>query len=78
MGDFQYRAYATVMGKEDRGDRFQEYKKTVRLIRIGDVMKLPNNFFIGTRMVSNIAFPNNDINIDGLGSLTKYKITNNS
>lgn len=77
MGDFQYRAYATVMGREDRGDRFQEYKKNIRLIRSGDIIKLPNNFFIGTRMVSNIAFPNNDINIDGLESLTKHKIMNN-
>jgi hypothetical protein len=76
MGDFQYRAYATVMGNEDRGNRFKEYNKT-RLIRSGDIVKLPNNFFIGTRMVSNIAFPNNDINIDGLGSLTKYQVKNN-
>lgn len=77
MGDFQYRAYATVMGNEDRGDRFQDYKKNIRLIKSGDIVKLPNNFFIGTRMVSNIAFPNNDINIDGLESLTKYQVTHN-
>jgi len=70
MSDFQYRAYATVMGIEDRGNRFRNYKKTVRLIKNGDIVKLPNNFFIGTRMVSNIAFPNNDIGIDGLESLT--------
>lgn len=77
MGDFQYRAYATVMGKEERGVRFKDYDSSVRLVRSGDIIKLPNNFFIGTRMVSNIAFPNNDINIDGLDSLTKYKVVNN-
>ena len=76
MSDFQYRAYATVMGREDRGNRFQEYEKNIHLIRSGDIVKLPNNFFIGTRVVSNIAFPNNDINEDGLKSLTEYKVKN--
>lgn len=76
MSDFQYRAYATVMGKEDRGEHFRNYKKGIRLIRDGDVTKLPNNFFIGTRIVSNIAFPNNDIGYDGLDSLTKTKVIN--
>lgn len=77
MSDFQYRAYATVMGKEDRGARFKKYNTSVRTIRSGDIIKLPNNFFIGTRMVSNIAFPNNDIDEDGLKSLTKYQVINN-
>jgi len=77
MSDFQYRAYATVMGKEDRGKQFQNYDTSIRLVRSGDIIKLPNNFFIGTRMVSNIAFPNNDINMDGLESLTKYQVKNN-
>jgi len=76
MSDFQYRAYATVMGKETRGEKFQEYKTSIRLVRNGEIVQLPNNFFIGTRMVSNISFPNNDINIDGLTSLTKNKIIN--
>lgn len=75
MSDFQYRAYATVMGREDRGEQFQNYKKGVRLITDGDVVKLPNNFFIGSRIVSNIAFPNNDIGFDGLDSLTEKKIS---
>jgi hypothetical protein len=77
MSDFQYRAYATVMGREDRGDHFKEYIKSVRLIKSGEVANLPNNFFIGTRMVSNIAFPNNDIGEEGLKSLTKYRVENN-
>lgn len=76
MSDFQYRAYATVMGKEDREKKFHDYVKAVRLVRSGDIVKLPNNFFIGTRIVSNISFPNNDIDEKGLESLTKYKILN--
>lgn len=74
LSDFQYRAYATVMKQEDRGDRFKEYRKSVRLIKNGAIVGLPNNFFIGTRMVSNVAFPNNDVGIDGLESLTQYKV----
>ena len=39
-----------------------------------DVDLLPNNFFIGTRYVSNIVFPNKKIGDDGLESFTKMKI----
>lgn len=76
MSNFQYRAYATVMKEEDRGDKFKKYASGVRLVRDGDIMQLPNNFFIGTRMVSNIAFPNNNVGEDGLESLTERKIIN--
>jgi SNF2 family DNA or RNA helicase len=74
MSDFQYRAYATVMGKEEREKKFKEYKKAIRLVRSGDIVNLPNNFFIGTRLVSNIAFPNNDIEESGMASMTKRKV----
>lgn len=74
MSDFQYRAYATVMGKEERENKFKDYKKAIRLVRSGDIVNLPNNFFIGTRLVSNIAFPNNDIEEKGMASMTKRKV----
>lgn len=74
MSDFQYRAYATVMGKEGLDKKFDEYKKSIRLVRSGDIVNLPNNFFIGTRIVSNIAFPNNDTDERGMASLSKRKI----
>jgi len=70
MSDFQYRAYVTVMGQEER-------EKNIRQIRSGDIVNLPNNFFIGTRIVSNITFPNNDIDEKGISSLSKYRIVNN-
>lgn len=74
MSDFQYRAYATVMGKEEREKKFKDYRKAIRLVRSGDIVNLPNNFFIGTRLVSNIAFPNNDIEERGMASMTKRKV----
>lgn len=76
MSDFQYRAYATVMGNEEGETKLHEYEKTIRLVRSGDIIKLPNNFFIGTRIVSNVAFPNNDTEEKGLMSLTKYRVLN--
>ena len=33
-----------------------------------DILKMPNNFFIGPRILSNIAFPNKSIGIVGFSS----------
>ena len=44
MSDYQYKSYKTVA--TDEGP-----------FRTGDILKLPNNFFIGSRLISNIAFP---------------------
>lgn len=75
MSDFQYRAYATVMGIEERSVQFKNYKKKIRMLNDGNVGELPNNFLIGARVISNIAFPNNDTDESGLTSLSEYKIT---
>lgn len=56
MSDFQYKSYRTVFTKEGP-------------FRTGDIFKLPNNFFIGSRIISNIAFPNKGINQEGYASL---------
>ena len=45
MSDYQYKSYKTVA--TDEGP-----------FRTGDILNLPNNFFIGSRQISNIAFPN--------------------
>jgi hypothetical protein len=42
-----------------------------------NVIDLPNNFYIGTRYVSNVVFPNKKINKTGAKSLTYKKIQNN-
>ena len=71
MSDYQYKSYKTVATKEGP-------------FRTGDILKLPNNFFIGSRIISNIAFPKKEINKKGydmfkgnklqLGNLKKYSI----
>jgi superfamily II DNA or RNA helicase len=56
MEPFQYKSYQIVLKKEA--------KKKV------DILKLPNDFFIGSRIISNIAFPNSKANINGFESWT--------
>jgi hypothetical protein len=57
MSRFQYEAYRTVMEQEGFG-------------RFGDseILDLPNNFLIGPRIISNVAFPNKGINEEGFDS----------
>jgi len=66
MSDFQYNAYKDVSKLEAENAKFKEEDKTVK--------NLPNNFFIGTRIVSNIVFPNRQINEEGFKSLKGNKI----
>jgi superfamily II DNA or RNA helicase len=57
MSRFQYEAYKTTMEQEGKG-RFLD----------SDILDLPNNFLIGPRIISNIAFPNKGINEEGYDS----------
>jgi hypothetical protein len=57
MSRFQYEAYRTVMEQEGFG-RFGD----------SDILDLPNNFLIGPRIISNVAFPNKGINEEGYDS----------
>lgn len=72
MSDFQYSAYRKVLKNEN--DNITKLKKVMKSL---DVSDLPNNFYIGTRMISNIVFPNKKINETGYESLTKKLIINN-
>lgn len=56
MSDFQYKSYLTVSSKEGP-------------FRSGDILKMSNNFFIGSRTLSNIAFPNKGTGDNGFDSL---------
>jgi hypothetical protein len=68
MEDFQYKSYLSALADE---------KKTpYRAFKDVDIMDLPNNFFIGTRMISNIAFPNKCFDNKGYCSLTKKYMKN--
>jgi superfamily II DNA or RNA helicase len=56
MSEFQYKSYLTVSSKEGP-------------FRSGDILKMSNNFFIGSRTLSNIAFPNKGTGENGYDSL---------
>lgn len=58
MEMFQYRSYLTAMSSKENGT----FKNV-------DILKMPNNFFIGPRILSNIAFPNKSIGAIGFSSL---------
>ena len=69
MSDFQYKAYKTVKANENKNKSNKKIKKR-GILKKGNLNKLPNNFFIGTRMISNVAFPNKCINEKGFKSFT--------
>jgi superfamily II DNA or RNA helicase len=64
MGNFQYRSYRTVSSVEESNMRPID----------SEIEELPNNFFIGTRIISNIAFPNRRIGEHGWDSLDEYTL----
>lgn len=56
MSDFQYNGYKRVISAEKRKFFYQ------------DIIDLPNEFYLGTRMISNVAFPNQQIGDAGFNS----------
>ena len=53
MSEFQYKSYLTSLSSEDNFIR-GSFKNV-------DILQLPQNFFLGPRMISNVAFPNKSI-----------------
>jgi superfamily II DNA or RNA helicase len=60
MSDFQYKSYLTSLSSEQHFIR-GSFKDV-------DILNLPQNFFLGPRMISNIAFPNKSIGEIGYNS----------
>ena len=78
MGEYQYNAYKAVLHNEEKEQNLTSLQKTKkRLAKALTVGNLPNNFFIGTRMVSNIVFPNKKINEEGFRSFKGKHVTQN-
>lgn len=69
MSEFQYRSYITVLSQEEKQHKRYNLIRKYRIFKTGEILNLPNNFFIGTRIISNIAFPNKNINESGYLSL---------
>lgn len=67
MSEFQYKSYLTVLESEKNNIKHDRIR-TIRVFKKGQILDLPNNFFIGTRLISNVAFPNKDINEKGFES----------
>jgi len=60
MNNFQYKSYLTSLSA------LNGYEKGI--FKNTDILKLPSDFFIGPRMISNIAFPNKSIGEIGYSS----------
>lgn len=75
MSDFQYQAYKDVVQAEM--EKFKEKYESKNLLKVQTVKDLPNNFYIGTRIVSNVVFPNRQINEQGFASFIGKQITEN-
>lgn len=68
MSKFQYRSYLTAKSSEEKKDKLKKLREAHKIFTDGDIIHLPNNFFIGTRFISNIAYPNKNIGEDGYES----------
>lgn len=67
MSDFQHRSYLTVLDNEAKKSGIETTRRK-KPFEEGDILELPNNFFIGTRIISNIAFPNLNTGESGMKS----------
>lgn len=72
MSEFQYQAYLDVLKAEEK-----LYNQRIKQHEIKTVKNLPNNFFIGTRIVSNVVFPNRKINEEGFKSFKGKNLLDN-
>ena len=59
MEPFQYKSYRTILDAEEQGN-----------FKGRDILKLPNDFLLGPRLISNIAFPNKRIDMKGFASFS--------
>lgn len=60
MSEFQYKSYLNSLSTEEHFIR-GSFKSV-------DILNMPQSFFLGPRMISNIAFPNKSVNEVGYGS----------
>jgi hypothetical protein len=74
MSDFQYGIYKKIMDNENTNSKILKFKTKEEILKKITMEDLPNNFFTGTRIASNIVFPNKKIGSRGLESLTKHHI----
>lgn len=67
MSKYQYKAYMTTLKDSSFFKRASSKGlKVSTIFSRGEILDLPNNFFIGPRIISNIAYPNGLIGDNGL------------
>lgn len=64
MSEFQLSAYESVLKNEEKQMKLKR-ATIIDSLKVGD---LPNSFYLGTRYVSNVVFPNKKINEEGFKS----------
>lgn len=74
MSEYQYKSYLTVERKEIRKFKKHALMKKFRAFQAGSILDLPNNFFTGTRTISNIVFPKREIGKDGYDLLKDHHL----
>lgn len=77
MSEFQLKAYNSILKNEYKKmgiSKKLSRKNIIESLQVGD---LPNSFFLGTRYVSNVVFPNKKINEEGFISFNGEKIRKN-
>ncbi|AYV84116.1 MAG: SNF2-like helicase [Hyperionvirus sp.] len=80
MSEFQYSAYKEVSKQEEKEYNRNHLKRNIKdigAIKALTIKNLPNNFFIGARIVSNIVFPNRKLDEAGFASFKGKYITEN-
>ena len=74
MSSFQYGVYKKLLKKEGGTSVLMNRPKSGTIL---DAEDLPNNFYIGTRFVSNVVFPNKKVGDAGFDSFTDSLIVKN-
>lgn len=67
MSTYQYKTYKTILKDSSFFKRVSNSGLKVQdIFNKGEILDLPNNFFIGPRIISNIAYPDNKIGDEGI------------
>lgn len=74
MSKFQHDVYKKILLNENKSSSKKFTKSSNDILKYTFISDLPNNFFIGTRIASNIVFPN--LKNEGIESLTTSIVKN--
>lgn len=70
MSDFQYRSYVTAVKADENVEAKNMRDKYVKSFYEGNLDELSTTFYLNTRLISNVAYPNKKIHDEGLKSFS--------